>query len=260
MQPSVLADERWSHYVRSRHGTVLFAQNDPLNAWERLDHLKRCMWEAHDVIQDLRRTDAVHHAQLTCDDKAAVVMRCIRAREKGKWRQARLLHAAVPHMDTLAPHAEGIQSAHGLQRLRDWVIALAKEALLHDLRRLQGLSPDEDRQSLQNLVARRIARLRRNTPTGLQATRDDRGEIHTDSEHMTVDLHEHWSQIFGGPVRAHPTATARWIRRIAERTRTRPREPVEAWHIRDEHIRGPFGIATTVPRGRMECHIGLGGS
>jgi hypothetical protein len=32
MQPSVLADERWSHYVRSRHGTVLFAHGDPLNA------------------------------------------------------------------------------------------------------------------------------------------------------------------------------------------------------------------------------------
>jgi hypothetical protein len=61
------------------------------------------MWTAHDYVSHLRQEELVVQPRTRDDDLVAIMMRTLRAREKGNRGVVAAIHREHPEMDSIAP-------------------------------------------------------------------------------------------------------------------------------------------------------------
>jgi hypothetical protein len=217
MRPEVLADPRWSYYTRiayAAHPAALHA-----SAFAQLEALKQCMWTAHDaVMSDRRQTPHSGHTNKD-DDRVAIAMRTLRAREKALAPQVAALYSQWPFLHAVAPwRPDGrLQDAAALQRLRDYVVTETRTRTLAEMRALQAESDEDRRQGLQNSINQKLSRLRPGTSSCLQAMISPQGDVLTSHAEMAALLRDHWARVFTAPT-ADDAAATRWAQLVSNRT------------------------------------------
>jgi hypothetical protein len=112
-----------------------------------------------------------------------------------------MLYRTWPWLAHIAPlrGAVPLQDAIALRRLRDYVVATARDDVLDEMRMLQRETNEDRRLSLQNSVNRKLAKLKPGTSSCLQAMLAPDGTLATSHEAMAALLRSHWAQIFTAP-------------------------------------------------------------
>ena len=135
------------------------------------------------------------------EDRLGCTMKFIRAVESQSMHSISLAIERYPHLKTLVgnPYDSALREGDGLRYARDHAVELAREHAVLELTRVRGVLPGLSEHDAKVGRARNYKLLARLSPgrgKHLSATRDQRGEIHTDPSKMADDLRSHWSPVF----------------------------------------------------------------